>query len=112
MVKHKLLEEMVKELKATKAKVWIRVASELLKPTRNKPEVNLSKLEKYGKEGFTLIVPGKVLGTGTLTKKVNVASYQYSQSAHDKIKANGGTIVSIQNFAKKNKDGKKVILLK
>jgi large subunit ribosomal protein L18e len=112
MAKNILLENVARELKATQTKIWIRVASELLKPTRNKPEVNIAKLEKMAREGFTLVVPGKVLATGQLTKKVDVAAYQYSSAAAEKIKANGGTIVSVGDFAKKNAEGKKVILIK
>lgn len=112
MVKNEVSEKTARELKATKAKVWIRVASELMKPTRNKPEVNVGKLDKLTKEGFTLVVPGKVLSSGNLTKKVDVAAFQFSVAAAAKIKALGGSLVSIRDFIKKNPEGKKVILIK
>jgi len=40
----------------------------------------------YRKEGETVVVPGKVLNVGELTKKVEVAAFSFSQSAEEKIK--------------------------
>lgn len=39
--------------------------------------------------------PVKVLGTGDLTRKVDVSAHKFSQSARDKIAAAGGTVQEI-----------------
>jgi large subunit ribosomal protein L15 len=39
--------------------------------------------------------PVKVLGTGDLTRKVDVSAHKFSQSARDKIAALGGTVQEI-----------------
>ena len=54
-----------------KVKIWKRIAVDLEKPTRIRREVNIYKLDKYCKDNETVIVPGKVLGMGDLTKKIN-----------------------------------------
>lgn len=106
------VKEIITELSATGTKIWIRVAKELSKPARNKPEVNLSKIDKMAKEGFVLVIPGKVLGTGLLSKKVDVAAYQFSEAAKTKIVAAGGKALTLEAVAKTNKDGKKLVLIK
>ncbi len=106
--------QLVKELKRTaiekKAPIWKRIASELEKPARNKRVVNLYKLEKYCNDGETIIVPGKVLGTGVLTKKLNVVAFQYSNEALEKINKVGSTM-TIQDYLKKNAQGKGVRII-
>ncbi|HTE17806.1 MAG TPA: uL15m family ribosomal protein, partial [Armatimonadota bacterium] len=39
--------------------------------------------------------PVKVLGTGELTRKVEVSAHKFSQAARDKIAAAGGTVQEI-----------------
>jgi len=39
--------------------------------------------------------PVKVLGTGDLTRKVDVSAHKFSQAARDKIAALGGTVQEI-----------------
>ena len=65
--------------------------------------VNLGRLEKLEGETFNpdrLIELGvikkmgdglKILGSGQLTRKIQVAAHQFSKSALDKIQASGGT---------------------
>ena len=68
-----------------KSNLWLRVAEDLEKPTRSRVIVNISKIERNANDGDTIIVPGKVLGTGDLTKKVTVIAYQFSEDARAKI---------------------------
>jgi large subunit ribosomal protein L15 len=65
--------------------------------------VNLDRLEKLEGDDFTIdrlqelgVIkkPGeglRVLGTGTLTRKIRVAAHHFSKSAMEKIQAAGGT---------------------
>ena len=110
MVKHitktnEILLGLVAELKKTgtakKAKIWKAVASELLKPTRRMREVNLEKIDRVTKANDTIVVPGKVLGKGNLNHKVNVAAFNFSESARAKI----GSPMTIHELMKKNPKG-------
>ena len=113
-MKHEQLHELIKELKknsiANDVKIWKRLAVDLERPTRIRREVNLYKLEKYAKANETVVVPGKVLGTGELTKKLSVAAFNFSDSAYAKIKEKG-TAMSIMELMKNNPKGKKVRIL-
>ncbi|MBW2990844.1 50S ribosomal protein L18e [Candidatus Woesearchaeota archaeon] len=112
--KNKQLLELLQLLKKTaienKAAVWKRVASDLEKPTRRKRVVNIYKIEKYARDNEIVVVPGKVLGTGDLNKKVTVAAYNFSDEAFKKIKEKGNAI-SIRELLEKNPHGKKIRLM-
>ncbi len=94
-----------------KSKLWRRVADDLSAPTRNRRLVNLFKLELFAKDGETVLVPGKVLGTGDLNRKLNVAAFSFSKSAVDKIKSAKGSVMTIQELIHKNPKAKDVRLL-
>ena len=74
------------------AKIWREIASRLETPNRNYAEVNLSKINRYAQNGETIIVPGKVLGSGVLEQSVKVAALNFSASATNKIRDAKGTV--------------------
>jgi large subunit ribosomal protein L18e len=108
------LKKLIADLKSIstreKAPIWRRIAEDLEKSTRQRREVNISKIDKYIKEGETAIVPGKILSEGELTKKVTVAAFRFSEKAKEKI-AKTGKAISIQELLKENPKGKKVRIL-
>jgi large subunit ribosomal protein L18e len=94
------------------APVW-RVASKLLGGTeRTRVEVNLGRISRLSEDGQVVLVPGKVLGSGVIDKKVTVGAYSFSASAKSKIAAAGGSALSIQQFVEKFPDGSGVHLVK
>ncbi len=56
------------------ADIWRALSDSLCAPTRNSTSVNLSKIDMLTNEGEVVAIPGKVLGFGSLTKKVDVAA--------------------------------------
>lgn len=92
------------------AAIWKRVASDLEGPTRRRRVVNVYKLEKYAKDNEIVVVPGKVLGTGELSKKITVAAYTFSGQALDKINAKGKAM-SIKELVEKNPKGSKIRIM-
>lgn len=94
------------------APVWKTVADELAKPARRRPEVNLSRLERFCKDGDVVAVPGKVLASGTLSKKLTVAAWNFSSGAGEKIKKAGGKALALEELAKANPEGSGVRLMK
>jgi len=93
------------------APIWKRVAEMLEKPTRQRVEVNLHKINRYANEGDYVVVPGKVLGSGVLTKKVVVAAWRFSKAAREKILAVGGEAITIPELVRRNKKGSGVKVL-
>ena len=67
------------------------------KPKRIRPSVNLDKINKLTKENESIIVPGKVLGGGTLTKKVNICAIDFTDSAMAKLKGSKSSVVKLED---------------
>ncbi|MBI1969901.1 50S ribosomal protein L18e [Candidatus Woesearchaeota archaeon] len=91
--------------------LWRRIASDLEKPTRQRRIVNLWKIEKYARDGEIVLVPGKVLGTGEVQRKLQVAAYNFSESAKEKILKANGQCLSIPELLQKNPKGQKVRII-
>lgn len=109
------LSNLITELKKTSiendVKVWKSVALNLEKPTRQQRIVNLYKIDKFAKENEIVVVPGKVLGTGVLAKKLTVAAYDFSEQAKEKVKSAGAELITISELLKNNPKGSKVRIL-
>lgn len=96
---------------AKKHAAWRAIAQRLSASTRRHASVNLSEIEQEAKEGDTVLVPGKVLSSGTLSKKVRVCALAFSGSSMEKIKSAKGEAVTIMDEIKNNKDAKGVRVL-
>ncbi|ADL19412.1 Ribosomal protein L15 [Acidilobus saccharovorans 345-15] len=97
--------------KAREKPVWGRVAELLSRPARRRPQVNLSKINRYASDGDFIIVPGKVLGTGKLNKKVTVAAFTFSAKAAQQITSAGGRILTLRDAVNEVQDYTKVKVL-
>lgn len=109
---NQILQALIEELMKNKKPFWRKVADELSRPRRKKVEVNLSKIEQYAAEDSTVLVPGKVLGAGMLSKKTTVAAFAFSESARKLIGEAGGKAVTIESLHKSNPEGRNVTILK
>ncbi len=106
-----LIDTLLEEGARNKAAIWKDVAERLAKPRRLYAEVNLSKIQKYAREGETILVPGKVLGSGELNKKVAVAALSFSEKAKSKIEASGGRCLTILELLRENPKGSNVRII-
>jgi large subunit ribosomal protein L18e len=105
----KLLAEI--EPKVQDSPLWRRVSEDLQKPSRQRRVVNLYKIDKYARDNETILVPGKVLSVGNLSKKVDVAAAFFSAEAKQKIEAAKGKALTINELLKHNPEGKKVRIM-
>lgn len=114
-MKNEKLESLIKELKKTsineKVNIWKRIAKDLEKPSRIRRIVNLYNINLNAKENEIVIVPGKILATGDLNKKITIAAYEISKQAEEKIKLSGSKLISIEELIQKNPKGNKVRIL-
>jgi large subunit ribosomal protein L18e len=92
--------------------IWREIASRLETPSRNYAEVNLSKINRYANEGETILVPGKVLGSGVLEAAVNVAALNFSESAACKIRDARGQCMTIEELLRNNPKGSRIRILR
>jgi large subunit ribosomal protein L18e len=93
------------------ADVWSDVAERLEKPRRTHAEVNLGRIERYAREDETVIVPGKVLGSGVLQKDVTVAAVDFSGTARTKIQQVGDTM-KLEQAIEENPEGSNVRVIR
>lgn len=110
--KRSLIDSIRKEGIKNNAQIWKRLSSELSKANRKRVSVNLSHINRISTPGDIIVVPGKVLGAGTLEHKLSIAAENFSESAREKITSTGGQCLSFNELIKTNPKGKDVRLLK
>lgn len=106
-----LINDFEKLYRKTKKPLFERIVNELKKASRQKRDINISKINRYSIEGSNIIVLGKLLSSGEMDHKVNVIAFSYSTSAMDKLKAKGCSAALIDDLAKSGKIPSKVIIL-
>lgn len=106
-----LIESLKKKSIEDKTAIWKDVADKLEKPRRKKIEVNLSDIERNTEKNDFVVVPGIVLGSGELTKTVNVAAWRFSSAAKQKIKKSKGKMLTIEELVKEKPKGTGVKIL-
>jgi large subunit ribosomal protein L18e len=92
--------------------IWKDLARRLEKPTRNQAEVNISRINRHTSEDEIVLVPGKVLGSGTLDHKVQVAALDFSKQAEEKIIGAGGKCLDINLLVEENPQGSGIRIIK
>jgi len=97
--------------KKSKAPIWLAVGDMLEKRGSRRVEVNLSRIAKHTQTGSIVVVPGKVLGSGTIDHKVTLCAFSLSQNAAKKVIDAGGKILSIKEFVEKFPEGSKVTII-
>ncbi|MDH5806525.1 MAG: 50S ribosomal protein L18e [Candidatus Methanomethylicaceae archaeon] len=95
-----------------KAKIWRALSEALCIPSRRRIVINIGKIDKLTKEGDCVVVAGKVLGFGNLSKKVDIAALSFSQTAKIKIIQSGGKALSLEELIAINPKGKNVKILR
>lgn len=106
-----LIEDLKKKSVDHEASIWRKLALDLERPTRKRRIVNLSKISLHSKENETIVVPGKVLGSGTLNHKITISAYQFSGSAREKLEKAGAKIIPMEELIKESPKGKGIRVL-
>lgn len=108
---NQVLLETIENLEEQEAPIWGKIAETLGKVNRRRAEVNLSDIERNAEDGDTVVVPGKVLGAGRLSKEVDVAAFKASKGAKAQIKENG-EFMFIEDLVEDNPEGSDVKVIK
>ena len=103
--------KLIRSLWKTKKGIWRRVSEILSKPSRNRPEINIYRLNKLTKENDIVVIPGKVLGAGTMDHPITVSSLLISELALQKLTESKCSHMSIDQMVKKYKTGSNVKIL-
>ncbi len=88
-----------------------KLAEYALKPSIARRDINLNRINELTKENDTVVFPGKVLGTGTVSHKITLCAFSISNAAAAKVLENGGKLITHTDLIKQNPTGKGVVLL-
>jgi large subunit ribosomal protein L18e len=72
----------------------------------------LSKLNRHTKKADVVIVPGKILGTGSIDHAVTVAAFDISDTAKAKLEAVKAKYLTITELLEKNPKGSNVKIIR
>jgi large subunit ribosomal protein L18e len=100
-----------KQSKENSAPIWLDIAGRLTKPRRQRVAINVSHLNRYTEKNQTVVVPGKVLGTGVIDHALTIAALAFSSKAREKIGAANGKCLSFSEVVKKNPKGSKIKII-
>jgi large subunit ribosomal protein L18e len=91
---------------------WLEVAKILSGPRSKRANLNLKKIDEESKAGETIIIPGKVLSQGEITKKIKIVALGFSEKAKEKLLKSKSETLSILEEIKKNPEAKGIKILK
>lgn len=97
---------------AKKNNAWLQIAGMLSVPRRKQASVNLERIERETTEGDTIVVPGKVLGVGDISKRVRVCALSFSKDAIKKLKETKSEIVNIEEEIRINPKAQGIKIIK
>ena len=98
--------------KARKNPNWIAMSKILASSTRNQTTLNLFQIDKQTTTGDTVVVLGKVLSKGELTKKLRICALAISETALEKLKKSKSEFVYLGDEISKNPKAEGIKLLR
>lgn len=107
----KLIEGLAKKSHDNNAPIWKDLARRLARSSQRRAEMNLSRISRYAKEKDIIVVPGKILGDGTVGHKITIAAVNFSDNAKNKILSAGGKCISIEELVEKYPKGSGVKIM-
>jgi large subunit ribosomal protein L18e len=107
-----LIRFLKKQSREQKAGVWHDVAEKLAASRRARIAVNLSQLNRHTVRSDIVVVPGKILGTGSLGHALTIAAFSVSDAAAEKLKAAKAKYMTISELVEKNPTGANVKIIR
>jgi len=99
-------------LLAKKNNKWLEVAKILSGPRKRWININLEEIDKQTQDGEKVVIPGKVLSQGEITKKIKIVALDFSERAREKLLNSKREISSIIEEIQKNPETKGIKILK
>ena len=96
---------------AKKHDAWLNVAGILTSPRRKAMNMNLMEIDEQAKDGESIVVPGKVLSQGEVTKKIRLIAFGFSETTREKLLKSKIDAVRIIDEIKKNPEAKNLRVL-
>jgi large subunit ribosomal protein L18e len=107
-----LIRLLKKESREKQAGIWLDLAEYLSKSRSQRVIVNLSKINRNTERSDTIVVPGKILGSGSINHAVTIASFGASDKAKAKLVAVKAKYLSIPELLEKNPKGANIKIIR
>ena len=107
-----LITQLKKESREQQAGIWLDLADYRSKSRSQRVAVNLSKISRNTKQADTVVVPGKILGSGSIDHAVTIASFSASEKAKVKLATVKATYISISELLEKNPKGANIKIIR
>ncbi|MFH1325791.1 MAG: 50S ribosomal protein L18e [archaeon] len=112
-LKKKTSKDLVKTIvDSKKNKGWLRISEILSSPSKKRIVANLGEIDGEAKDGEIIVVPGKVLSQGEISKKIKIVALGFSENAKEKLSKEGIKFTNIADEIKKNPEGKGIKIIK
>lgn len=98
--------------KSDQPAIYRRVSEMINFAERRKRILNVDQLDRLVKDGDVVVFPSKVLGTGSISKKITIGALNFSSEAKRKIVSAGGQALTIAELWEKHPKGTNVRLLR
>lgn len=107
-----LISLLKKESREKQVGIWLDIAEYLSKTRSQRVSVNLSTVNRNTKRSDVVVIPGKLLGSGSIDHAMTVAAFSTSQKAKEKIVAAKGKYISIPELIEKNPQGSNIRIIR
>jgi large subunit ribosomal protein L18e len=94
-----------------KHKPWIRIVQFISAGKKNYSSINLRELDNKTTPGDTVLVLGKILSSGNLTKKIKIVALSISKGAREKLKETKSEFVHVKDEIIKNPKGEGIKII-
>ncbi|MDR0372914.1 MAG: 50S ribosomal protein L18e [Nitrososphaerota archaeon] len=107
-----LISVLRKTSREQEAPIWLDIADYLAKTRSRRVAVNLSNINRHTEEADVVVVPGKILASGTLNHSITVASFEVSTATKAKLATSKSTYITISELLERNPKGSKVKIIR
>ncbi len=107
-----LIDTLKQSAREQHAAIWKELARRLEAPAKNHAEVNLSRLNRSTSSNDVVVVPGKVLGAGSIDHPVHVAALSLSETARTKILAASGEVATLEEILDTRPSGSNIKIIR
>jgi large subunit ribosomal protein L18e len=91
---------------------WMNIGKIISGPRRKRICMNLNEIDKEAKTGEIVLIPGKVLSQGDITKKIKIIAFNFSESAKEKLDKDKIEFKTMIEEIKLNPKAEKIRVLK
>lgn len=106
------VRRLIRKLENTKIKIWKNIANTLKKARRKRIEANIGRINRVTADGDVIVIPGKVLGSGILEKKITIGALTWSGSVEEKVESSGSKIMDLEAILEENPKGSNIKIIK